>query len=134
MERASSTHPIGLVGESGCGKSTTGRLITRLLEPTGGKISYRGHDAPARERIRLTGDVPSPVDPSSGCRFRTRCWKATDKCASETPPLVRIEGSRDGHLTACHHPEGPGTVSSVPRARTGQDAPGPAEQNPKAGG
>lgn len=92
---------------------------------------------PARERIRLTGDVPSPVDPPSGCRFRTRCWKATEKHASETPPLVRIEGSRDGHLAACHHPEGLGAVSSVPRARTGQDAPGPAEQNtenPEAGG
>ncbi|CAM5703773.1 Dipeptide ABC transporter ATP-binding protein OS=Streptomyces tendae OX=1932 GN=F3L20_05065 PE=4 SV=1 [Streptomyces tendae] len=35
---------VGLVGESGCGKSTTGRLITRLLEPTGGKIEYAGQD------------------------------------------------------------------------------------------
>ncbi|MFF1924299.1 ABC transporter ATP-binding protein [Streptomyces sp. NPDC058221] len=79
-------------------------------------------DAPARERILLTGDVPSPVNPPSGCRFRTRCWKATDKCASETPPLVQISGSRDGHLTACHYPEEPGTVSSVPGARKASDA------------
>ncbi|MFJ8188740.1 ABC transporter ATP-binding protein [Streptomyces sp. NPDC096094] len=58
-----------------------------------------------RERIRLVGDVPSPINPPSGCRFRTRCWKATDKCASEAPPLVRVEGNKAGHLTACHYPE-----------------------------
>ncbi|MGQ4491295.1 ABC transporter ATP-binding protein [Streptomyces sp. SAS_281] len=74
-------------------------------------------DTPARERIRLTGDVPSPVNPPSGCRFRTRCWKATDKCASEAPPLVRVSGSREGHLTACHYPEDAQSVAAVPRAR-----------------
>ncbi|MGY1396062.1 dipeptide ABC transporter ATP-binding protein [Streptomyces coelicolor] len=62
-----------------------------------------------RERIRLYGDVPSPISPPSGCRFRTRCWKAQDKCATEEPPLVQLSGSRDGHLTACHFPEDPST-------------------------
>ncbi|MDQ1048368.1 ABC transporter ATP-binding protein [Streptomyces sp. V4I2] len=67
-------------------------------------------DVPARERILLKGDVPSPINPPSGCRFRTRCWKATDKCASEAPPLVQVEGNKPGHLTACHYPETEGTV------------------------
>jgi len=54
-----------------------------------------------RERIILQGDLPSPANPPSGCVFRTRCWKATEKCATDVPELLTI-GSRQ---FACHYPE-----------------------------
>ncbi|MER6073039.1 dipeptide ABC transporter ATP-binding protein [Streptomyces sp. NPDC001817] len=54
------------------------------------------------ERILLKGDVPSPIAPPSGCRFHTRCWKATEICRSTEPQLLEL---RPGQRVACHHPE-----------------------------
>ncbi|MDG9674570.1 oligopeptide/dipeptide ABC transporter ATP-binding protein [Micromonospora sp. DH14] len=57
-----------------------------------------------KTRIRLAGDVPGPMDPPTGCRFRSRCWKAEEVCATTTPPLVQVDA---GHAAACHFAAAP---------------------------
>jgi oligopeptide/dipeptide ABC transporter ATP-binding protein len=60
--------------------------------------------ADSRERIVLVGDLPTPTDPPSGCRFHTRCPKAREDCAVTDPPLVPVLGDGPVHVTACRHP------------------------------
>lgn len=72
---------------------------------------------PSRLRLARTppleGELPSPISPPSGCRFRTRCPMATDRCAAEEPAWRLIE---DDHLVACHYAEDVGGQSADPRA------------------
>ena len=58
-------------------------------------------EAVINEMVVLSGEIPSPIFPPSGCRFRTRCEFADDRCANEEPKMSMIS---DGHYVACHHP------------------------------
>ena len=72
--------------------------------------------AAGRQRIILTGDVPSPINPPSGCRFHPRCPKAQDNCATDEPALETKAGDPPAHRTACHYPVQQGEAL----ARTGR--------------
>ena len=64
-----------------------------------------------RERIVLTGDVPSPINPPTGCRFHTRCPFATDLCREKEPQLRTIGDMKKGHQAACHY------IDDLPKAK-----------------
>jgi peptide/nickel transport system ATP-binding protein len=81
-----------------------------------------------REQLVLEGDVPSPIDPPSACRFHTRCPFATDICSTEEPPLAAYGR---GRVAACHHPLNV-TGTEVQRARVVEESPATAtEQLPR---
>ena len=71
----------------------TRALISAIPEPNPQRV---------RERIVLSGDVPSPINPPSGCPFHTRCPHATERCRVEQPALREVPG-RTGHTVACHY-------------------------------
>ena len=56
----------------------------------------------AKKRIRMEGEIPSPVNPPEGCRFQSRCKYATEECRTKTPMLRELV---EGHFVACHYPE-----------------------------
>ncbi|HEY4725390.1 MAG TPA: dipeptide ABC transporter ATP-binding protein [Actinomycetota bacterium] len=82
-----------------------------------------------RKRVILLGDVPSPIDPPSGCRFHPRCPKAQERCVHEEPPL---EPKDAGDLAACHFPLEPG--ENLARAKAGIEQQAEAAMPPPVGG
>jgi oligopeptide/dipeptide ABC transporter ATP-binding protein len=79
--------------------------------------------ADKRERVILYGDVPSPIDPPSGCRFHPRCPKAQERCVVEEPPL---EPKASGDLAACHFPLEPGENLAKAKPGIHQETTAPA--------
>jgi len=86
---------LGRVVERGAARE----LLRDPLHPYTIALVSSSMEAGGRERVVLEGDPPSPLDIPTGCRFRSRCFRATDRCALEDPPLIEAE---PGRAVACH--------------------------------
>jgi oligopeptide/dipeptide ABC transporter ATP-binding protein len=80
----------------------TASLLSAVPLPEAGLVGKQ------RERVILSGGVPSPINPPSGCRFHPRCPKAQEICSEKEPDLRHIEGDPESRLVACHFPVEPG--------------------------
>jgi len=92
---------LGRVVESGATEAAFGRPqhpYTTALMSAAPSLDH----AKRGQRIILSGEIPSPLNPPSGCRFRTRCWRATDVCASAPP--VEVDPVDPSHTAECFHP------------------------------
>ncbi len=101
---------LGRIAETGTGPEIYDHPTHPYTQALLSAVPVPDPDPKSREprtRILLTGDVPSPANPPSGCRFRTRCWKAQDRCAVEVPVLAVPTGLAGpaAHASACHFAE-----------------------------
>ena len=106
---------LGKILETGPAEAIIGRPVHPYTQAliSAVPISEPGERGSAK-RIMLSGDLPSPTDPPSGCVFRTRCWRAQDRCASEVPADT-VWGNDGMHLHRCLFPVEHGTgVASEP--------------------
>jgi peptide/nickel transport system ATP-binding protein len=85
------------LAESDALTTTPAHPYTRVLLDSGPSV----HTKPGEDEITVRGEIPSPMSPPSGCRFRTRCPLAQDRCRDEVPELREVA---PGHLAACHFP------------------------------
>ncbi|MDA2979808.1 MAG: ATP-binding cassette domain-containing protein [Actinomycetota bacterium] len=93
---------LGKIVESGPVEQVFTRPVHPYTAALLSAVPNRQADGGTADRIVLEGEMPNPASPPSGCSFRTRCWKATPKCAAEQPPLVELASNQFG---ACHYPE-----------------------------
>jgi oligopeptide/dipeptide ABC transporter ATP-binding protein len=84
----------------------------------------------ARTRLVISGEPPNPINPPSGCRFHTRCPRASEICRSVEPQLTEYAG---GHLAACHHPQNVSAQEIAAATRSAQSPTSAGEDAPQAG-
>jgi peptide/nickel transport system ATP-binding protein len=112
----------------------TAALLDAIPIPDPQESRARGAAREAGARQVVAGEPPNPIDPPSGCRFRTRCPRASEVCARVEPPLAAYAG---GHLAACHHPlnVAPAELAAATRSplsplSAGQELPGAVAEPP----